>query len=489
MKRILSTICPIIICTGLLLLLVSCARNVNYSEHSPTISPDGNMLIYQSNRDSAKQFKVYIKYKTPLGWSLPFPLLFANSNLSTAGPFITYDQNNLLLTAYRDGKTNNVDIWISERTQLVWGPPVPLGPPVNTSGYEGFASLSPNGKTLYFVRECSDKEGYKDDKFCIFSSVKRGKNWSTPVRLPYPVNTKNSEFGPVILADGKTLVFSSSRKGGFGGYDLYKSERNSLGRWSKPVNLGSKINTPFDDRIASIPASGDIMYYSRPTSKDGKIFRIETVPIPRELQHASVVSVSGTVSDKKDSGKLLYSEITITDVKRDISHVIWSNKKDGSYHIILNKGTVYDVSVSSKGYTFYSSRFDLKSLKKFNTITRDIGLEPISSGATIILNNLYFSFNSAGILPESKYELTRLVSFMKQNPGIAIEIGGHTDSVGSKDSNMKLSQKRARSVFAFLVKKGIAAARLKAKGYGFSIPLKDGEPGKNRRVEINIVSR
>lgn len=477
-----------------LLVVSGCARNLKYSEHSPTVSPDGKMMIYQSDRMAAGNYLVYVRVKVGKTWLPPVPLVLANAPVdNTAGPFITYDQNHLLLTSDKKEGKGGVDIWISKRLgPLIWGIPENLGSPINTKGYDGFASLSPDGKTLYFVRECADKKAYKGHIFGIYTSQKRGDKWTRPRRMPWPINSKSSDFGPIILADGKTLVFSSARPGGYGGYDLYKTEKISNGRWSKPVNLGKSINTPYDDRMASVPARGDVIFVSRPTGKKGKKYRIEEVTLPKQMRQSSVITIAGKVINKESRNVIGDAQIKITDMEDRYTHTLESNVKDGKYFIVLSKGKKYDVAVQKQGYTFYSEVFDLKNLESFNAIIRNMELSPVKKGTRMILRNIYFQYNSDRLLKESNLEMKRLLSLMKRNRSIRIEISGHTDAIGSKAFNKKLSLKRAERVKRYLVRRGIRKDRLVAVGYAFEKPLvEEGtkeEMKKNRRVEIKILS-
>ncbi len=365
---------------------------------------------------------------------------------------------------------------------------------MNSAGYDGFASLSPDGSTLYFVRECPDKKGGSGDIFCIYVSVKNDRGaWTEPGRLPAPVNSEYSDFGPVILADGRSLIFSSNRPGGLGGYDLYKTEMMDGGRWSDPVNLGPAINSPHDEMLASVPASGDVIYYSKPDGR-GR-YRIAKAPVPASLRQSAVVSVAGIVSDRADPGKKLHAEIVVTDMTTGEARTIASNEADGSYFIILNRDRRYDVSVRSKGYVFYSTSFDLASRgsrEKYVELIRDIELAPIEAGRAFSLNNVHFEFKSSVLHPDSRYELDRVAAMLARNPGMAVEIGGHTDSVGPESYNHRLSFERAESVASYLASRGIDRKRMTAQGYGTTRPLARGNDEKsramNRRVEITILS-
>ncbi len=473
------------------------SRGYQYSEYSPTISADGKTMIYQADIDKPKKYQIYAKQKVFDKWSKPVSLDAINSRYNDGGCFITYDQNSLIFTSDRPGGLGNCDLWVSQRKGDRWSEPVNMGAPINSAGYDGFASLAPDGNTIYFVRECPEKKGCKE-RLGIFYSEKVDDVWTTPKKMPAPINTDYCEFGPVILADNLSLIFSSTRPGGSGGYDLYKVERTEAGGWGRPTNLGGFINTKGEDSLIAIPASGEIMYYtkSRSGQEDEKregVRRIFSVPIPENLQQTKVVIVKGTVRDKRRTEKTLFAEIAITDINSDARpKIIYSNRDDGKYIVILNKGKICDFSVRSAGYLFYSRKIDLTDVRQYREINEDILLEPIVVGANIVLNTMYFEFRKYKLLKESKYELKRIIKLLKENPTMRVEISGHTDNIGSDRTNQKLSMQRAEAVVEHLVDNGIAKNRLEAKGYGKQRPIatNKSEEGRqeNRRVEIEVLS-
>ncbi len=166
--------------------------------------------------------------------------------------------------------------------------------------------------------------------------------------------------------------------------------------------------------------------------------------------------------------------------------------KDGKYFIVLSKGKKYDVAVQKPGYTFYSEKFDLRNLYEFNAVLKDIELSPIRKGTRLILRNLYFKYNSAQLLKESDLEMKRLLSLLKKNPAMKIEVSGHTDNIGSSTFNKELYLKRAQTVQNYVAKNGVKRDRVAAVGYGFEKPIvKKGskkQMAKNRRVEVKILS-
>ena len=128
------------------------------------------------------------------------------------------------------------------------------------------------------------------------------------------------------------------------------------------------------------------------------------------------------------------------------------------------------VSASTPGYMFFSKKFEVPKGMAFKIVRQDIPLQPVKKDLTIVLENIYFDFNKATLRPESKGEVNRLTRFMNDNPSVVVEISGHTDSVGSSSYNMKLSRSRAQSVVNELLRYGIPAGRVIAKGYGYHKP-------------------
>jgi len=459
-------------------------------EYSPSVSADGKTLVFQSNRLDKRSWLLFITYLTPSGWTEPKPLENINSGSFDGTPFLTYDQNHLLISSRRPGGLGQTDIWISRRRGMTWETPVNLGAPINSAAYDGFASMTADGKTLYFQRYAGRESGCDMDYLnnTLMYSEKKDGRWSEPKPLPEPINTEYCETDPVILADGRTLIFSSNRPGGFGGFDLYKSERQQDGTWSEPVNLGSFINTKRHDQTVSIPASGDIMYFTSGEPEHGDLY---WVPIPPGIRPMPVVTVTGQVLDA-DSLNPIMARITAIDTRSGVdTTVVYSNDGDGKYMVILNAGQTYDISVTAEGYTFYSTHFDLTGLLAYQAVEEDIFLERIAAGVQITLNNIYFEFNKYRLLDESQYELNRVIELMNEYPGMTVEIAGHTDSIASETYNLELSGKRAGAVVDYLVSHGIGKPRLTPRGYGEGEPVADNgtEEGrqKNRRVEFRII--
>jgi len=169
-----------------------------------------------------------------------------------------------------------------------------------------------------------------------------------------------------------------------------------------------------------------------------------------------------------------------------------SNEKTGKYIVTLPAGHNYGLVIQKEGYLFYSENFDLPEDLAFKKVKKTVPLSNLESGARSVLSNIFFDFNSYSLKPESYSELNRIVEFLKTNPSLKIEISGHTDNIGSREYNLKLSKERARQVVNYLVEHGISPDRLAYRGAGFDEPLFSNDTPehreKNRRVEFKIIS-
>jgi outer membrane protein OmpA-like peptidoglycan-associated protein len=300
------------------------------------------------------------------------------------------------------------------------------------------------------------------------------------------VNTPFEEVSPFLSQDGKTLYFSSYGHPGYGGFDIFKSVFEN-GKWSVPVNLGSPLNTPGNDRYFTIGGSGELGYFASDRGGNLDLYEME---IPEDMRPQPTVVVSGIVTNAK--GNPVGAYVMVEDLNTgELIAVSKSNSVTGKYLVVLPAGKSYSVSANKEGYFFYSQRFDVPMTSKFEEVTNSISLKPIEKGANVVLNNIFFETGKATLSAQSTLELKKAIDLMKQNPSMIIEVGGHTDNVGDDATNIKLSTDRAKAVVAYLVKGGIPTQRLQAKGYGKSKPIASNETkeGKqmNRRTEFFIL--
>jgi len=292
-------------------------------------------------------------------------------------------------------------------------------------------------------------------------------------------------------ADNQTLYFTSDFWPGYGDQDLFYSRKGPKDSWSNPVNLGYPINTIDHEGTLFIEADGKTAYYAsnRIDSRGG--LDIYSFELREDIRPFKTLWVKGKVFDKKTT-KGLPSAVELTDMAsgQTISRVL--TDETGNYLITLPVGKDYVFNVNRKGYLFYSGNFMLTNNAPDSTYQRDIPLQPIEANASIVLNNLFFDVNKFDLKPESMVELDKIVQFLNDNPTVKILISGHTDNQGKPADNLSLSDKRAKTVVAYLINHRIKPDRLTYKGYGETKPVADNKTeasrAKNRRTEMKITS-
>jgi outer membrane protein OmpA-like peptidoglycan-associated protein len=342
------------------------------TEYAATIQADGKVMVIQSNvAGRANQYRLYqYQLDAAKNWSNPTSLDSINSlSDSTSligGPNISFDGNTMYFF-------RNNDIYYSERQKQGWGRPISIGAPINTKEYEGFPSISADGRTLYFVGRNEigprSKELKKKNIFCtsIYKTVKeKNGTWSEPELLPYPIN-QDCEKAPRIMADGKTLIFSSNRPGGKGGFDMYQTRLTDLDTWESPVPL-SYVNTELDDQSPSISAQGDLMYYTY-NARD-----IYSVVIPYSLRQFMNNILQGYVTDQ-DTKSGLGVEIIVTDAftSEEVMH-LQNNPDDGRYTVVLPVGGSFNIEFRRDNYSSFIYAMDLTKIKQYRELEQNIEL-------------------------------------------------------------------------------------------------------------------
>ena len=546
-----------------------------FNEYAPSISANNKTMIFETDRAGEGKWELYYTTKNEKNkWTVAKPITNINKmgkeNDLIGGPSISYDGKTLFFFASFDGGQGDMDIYFSTWNGTDWSEPKPVGNNINTKAYEGFPSVSADGKMMYFIRDSFSKRKDKALCYSIWASKKQEDGtWGVAEKLPAPING-DCEKSPRIMADNRTLIFSSIRKDGAGGYDLYQSFQEDDGSWATPINL-EYINTEEDDQFASVSAAGDLMYYY--TSGD-----IYTVTIPDKYRKYKLVTVDGKVVDaitkqpiatkitsKSNNNKEkamntvvdangLFSMIYRVGSKYELSTTVLNDyfpykgsmdmttaketdnieknielipKKIPYQFQLLDKetkailkdpkvkvmdvetkqllevkvekdiatviveiGKAYKFAANALGYTFFSRGFKPDTADVFKDRLKKVPLAILKKDAVVQLQDITFETGKADLKPESNEELDRLVSLLEGNQTIKVEISAHTDDVGNDDSNLKLSEKRAKMVVDYLTKKGIKGDRMTAKGYGETQPLgtndTDENKAKNRRVQFKI---
>ncbi len=348
--------------------------DANAVEYAPSISADGKTMIFESNKGG--NFKLYESKFVNGAWAAPAPIEnvnnYGDSTDLIGGPSISFDGNTLFFFASL-GYGNSADIYYSTRDRSGWSVPQSVGAPINTDGYEAFPSISADGKYLYFVRQNADGPQDRDlrrqGNFCssIYQSErKKDGTWGEPEKLPYPIN-QDCEKAPRIMADGKTLIFSSNRPGGLGDFDMYQSTLTPLGDWSTPVPL-TFANSNQSDQLPTIAAQGDLMYFVY-NNQD-----IYSVIIPPKLRQFVNNIIQGNITDA-DTGQGIAAKIIVRDaLTSNIISEINNNPEDGAYTVVLAAGKYYNFEVVKEGYSSFINSYDLRDVRDYQETKVDIKL-------------------------------------------------------------------------------------------------------------------
>ena len=402
---------------------------------------------------------------------------------------ISPDGNYLLYTMCNaDYGIGSCDLYWAKRIGDRWSRPRNFGTPVNSNAWESQPSMAADGVTIYFASSRPGGFGGMD----IWKTTMTSEGaFTAPENLGATINTPDDDAAPFIHSDGHTLYFASNGRVGMGGYDLYYSTLQPDGSWSEPRNLGYPINTWNDEINIFINAQGTTAYIA--SDKEGGLGGLDlySFDLDDNLRPSPVTYIKGTVKDA-ESGAPLQAELQMIDLE---SHQLLtgttSDAETGEYLACVHTGKNVLLNVSHPGYPFYSENFQVEqSYNQLQPYLKDITLRRADVGTVVILKNIFFDFDRSDLKPESYVELDKLVEYLQHNK-VKIEIGGHTDNTGSREYNEKLSQDRAKAVYDYLVAHGIAESRLQYRGYGMQKPIdsNDTEEGRanNRRTEFTII--
>ncbi len=504
------------------------AINTQYPDYGPSITADEETVIFTARRDNSTgglkdgdggfMEDIYISTKANGKWQ-PSKLLSKNVNTENHDASAGLSPDGSKLFVYRHSGKDGGDVYESTLFGNDWEAPIHMNRNINTKFHESNVSLTFDGKRIYFI---TDKSGGVGERDIYYSDIDIKGEWGVAKNCGPDINTKYNEEGVFMHPDGKTMYFSSQGHDNIGGYDIFKSTMEN-GKWGKPVNLGYPINGPDDDVFFVVSGSGNRAYFA--SSKQGgygneDIYKITFLgpekepllstedqllamvanPISNlkteaavEIKSAKLTILKGVVTDAK-TGAVLEAAIDLIDNdKNEVLATFKSNSATGKYLVTLPSGKNYGIAVKRDGYLFHSENFNLPDNADYQEFNKDFPLKKIEIGSTIVLRNIFFDFDKATIRPESANELDRLIKLLNDNPTVKIELGSHTDSKGSDDYNMKLSDSRSKSVVEYLISHGIPAGRLVAKGYGETKPIdtNDTDAGRqnNRRSEFKILEK
>lgn len=375
------------------------------------------------------------------------------------------------------------------------------------SGY-----ITPDKSYFVFSAETYGTYGVEDLFVC---ERKPDGKWSAPKNLGSKINTQLQELCPTLSRDGKTLFFSTNGRKGKGSFDIYSASRldDSWTNWSEPVNLGD-INTEGRDLYYRQYATdglsvfttnknsdiyGDVLFYDIEKQEPNEavvasndpvttpIVIEEKKPEPPTTAATPAISVHGRVINSK-TGESIPARITFESADGSVPAFQAPATSEG-YSVDVKSLNQYSVTIEAAGFISTREKLDVKTFE-MKDLEMNFTMQPIEVGTTVNLKDVLFAQSKTTLLSQSYPELDLVVSFLKENPKVNIELAGHTDNHGNPFQNVKLSQGRVDVVKQYLISKGIDSRRISGKGYGGSKPVASNNAEEtrklNRRVEFTI---
>ncbi len=475
-------------------------------EYLPCLTADDQLILFTRRINDVmapegKQDNLYYTVRDEeKNWRMAVPLKGINSEFNEGAASISANGNTLVFTAcayygdYGLGRRGlgSCDLFISSQEGNGWSAPENMGEEVNTANWESQPSLSSDGNTIYFIR--APKKRDKDVNQEIFVSHRNENGeWSKAEKLPEGINTPYKEETVLIHPDGHTLYFSSNGHPGMGGLDIFMSRMDENGNWGEVKNLGYPINTPNDENSLMVSTNGELAYFSSNMEGGFGSFDIYSFELYPEARPMAVTYMKGKVYDAQTE-KPISARFQLIDLSTsEIIYSAFTEAVNGEFLIPITYGNDYALNVEKEGYLFFSENFELTNNVEGEPFFMNVPLMKIEVGSELILRNVFFETDMYDLKPESKVELDKLIAFLNGNPAVKIEIDGHTDNQGNESHNKSLSTERAKSVYTYLVDKGISGDRLTYKGFASQNPIADNDTeegrARNRRTSIQIIAK
>lgn len=427
-----------------------------------------HMIIYFSESKGGTASDLYVSHVQTSGtWSRPKKLKISHS-LDDFAPFIAPDQKTLYYASARpgEGRQGGTDIYKTTRlddTWENWGLPVNLGRPINTAAMDAYFSIDKNGN-VFVSRSNSRLDGGNLDIFILEERPVKiqlvGVVFDEKTKETIPANVE------IKIPDKDLLQLKTDASGKF------ETKMPEVSGYSVSVSADGYL--PKDQNFKMPVLENDTTL----------LIDIYLKPVVKKL------ILTGNVYNKK-TDELMQANLNMT--LREDSRVNFSLVSDGGkYEKEIVKLGWYIITASAQGFINSTDSIYVPTAD-VTPVIKDMYLQPIEIGVTVRLKNIYFDFDKTTLKSESFTELDKVVDFLTKNPSVEIEIAGHTDSKGSDDYNLTLSQGRSQAVVDYIIQQGVESYRLVAHGYGEGKPIdtNDTDEGRanNRRVEFTIVKK
>ncbi len=490
--------------------------NKKYHEGTATISADGKYIIFTSDnykkpgKGKVYHLGLYESYFKNGHWTKPRPLPFNNPNYSVGHPSLSKDGKVLYFVSDMPGGIGGTDIYMAYRYgDSAWSKPVNLGKSINTEGNEMFPFIHPKGY-LFFASDGHPGLGGLD---IFVATMKNDSTFTKVTNLGYPINTNYDDFGLIFDNNMRYGYFSSNRKQGNGGDDLYAAiigfpffiRRLIAGHtYDQDSNILAGVqviqydqnNNPLDTVITG--NDGYFQFNATPMAKykitgtkseyipDNKVVStdkpVQIVHVDLILKHYPWFKLLVIVKDDKTHEPIdgVIGEIFVKDKKLDYN--FYTKKSYDTLNldkIKLDEKIEFNISLSKKGYLTlrdtFSITFDHSGYYYLEKYLKQSYLHKLKKGEDLSkylgVNNIYFDLNKWNIRPDAAKELDKVVKLLNDNPTLKLQLRAHTDYRGSDQYNLILSDKRAKSAAQYIASRINNPGRISGKGFGESQPL------------------
>ncbi|MEC9209594.1 MAG: OmpA family protein [Bacteroidota bacterium] len=469
-------------------------------EYLPIISPDQEYSFFtrRSDRISLESiatatveefvFSKKINGNFEVGQALPFPF---NLESNEGGASITIDNNILYYTKCTKDKKgyNNCDIYYVNRENGIWSDVQSFPRSISRlDSWESQPTVSFDGRTIIFSSDRSGGYGKMD----LYEINKVNGSWTSPKNLGSNINSNEFEKSPYLHTDGKTLFFSSTNFPTLGGFDIFYSRKDSLGNWQKPINIGYPINTVADEISLFVSTDGKQAYFASNSLNGVGGWDIYSFVLYDGAKPERVLFLKG---DLLDENKQVMEDVEL-EIKNITTQKITTIKvEEGAYVSSLTLAQDDDVliTIKKKGFAFHSTYVSANDTSFNSPADLNFEMQSLDEGKSFNIENIYFDNNSYEVKRATKEILIEFAKYLEVNNTLIIEINGFTDNVGDKVDNQLLSENRAKAVRNLVLIQGISEERVFFNGFGESHPVSsnDTEKGrsKNRRTEFKIISQ
>lgn len=478
--------------------------NKKWHEGPATFFKGQDTVIFTRNikrNDGVSRLALFFATIDGERWNEPKLLPFNSANSSSAHPALTPDNKTLYFASDRPGGIGGTDIYRVSFDNGVWSAPENVKE-VNTIHNEVFPYVSDDG-TLYFATDGRPGLGGLD----IFVASTDNGTIKEVKNMGVPVNSSKDDFGIVLYPGSRTGFFSSNRKRGFSDDDIYSLARTCDQVSVLVVDASSKQPLPsakvtVDEQQLMSDENGKIFVCLRPGNHDfaGEKDLYEAIKTTSSSKEISLelipvtVGIEGTVVSEEDKAPMDGVRIRLLDsTGKQIAEATTSANGKYKFPMILDQ--TYKIVANKVNCGTNTIEKTTRGITKSQIL--DGNMSMICVGDIIKVENIYYDLNKSNIRPDAAVELDKLADVMWKYPDMRIELRSHTDSRSSSTSNMKLSSARANAVVDYLAGKGIVNMRMRAAGFGESLPVNkcvDGvkctedEYQQNRRTEFKVLS-